>query len=676
MRVQVKIKNEAGQVSTWERILPTTPPLARQAVNDHILGKGFRTRLELPLPAELEPGYYDLSLEVELGSRGERGETLLLVAPPRVYAPPFLAQGQRLWGLNLPLYALKSEGNWGIGDFTDLRQVTDWAGELGAAFVGVNPLHARSPGKQADPSPYSPSSRIFRDFLYLDPEAVPEFQESPAAQALVSSPEIQALKRRVQAAPLVDYPAVYRLKRRILGLLYKNFRGRHGPAEQPRTARGQEFRGFLDDGGLALLRFGQYCALAEALGRGDWHAWPREYQHPENPAVAAFAQENREEIQLHQYLQWLVAGQLAEVQTRARQQGLPFTLYQDLALGAHPGGAETWAHPQIFARGASLGAPPDAFNPRGQNWGLPPLLPQRLRREGYRLFIDTLRANLPLDGLLRLDHVMGLFRLFWIPQGRGAAEGAYVHYPSRELLAVLALESQRRRTLIIGEDLGTVAPRIRRELARRGILSYRVFYFERTGDQDFRAPADYPPQAMAAVTTHDLPTLAGFWQGEDIKLKQTLGLYPQASQADQDAAARARDRERLLEALGLEGKEIGGGGQGLVAQAFQPVGTPAPEPEPPSSTPDGDYEEKASGEACPEEVRFGVLEYLARSKAALLEVRLEEIFGVPYQQNLPGTTTQYPNWRRKLPWTIKEMRQMPETARLAARLRKYRSGEG
>jgi 4-alpha-glucanotransferase len=251
-----------------------------------------------------------------------------------------------------------------------------------------------------------------------------------------------------------------------------------------------------------------------------------------------------------------------------------------------------------------------------------------------------------------------------------------VHYPSRELLAVLALESQRRRTLIIGEDLGTVAPRIRRELARRGILSYRVFYFERTGDQDFRAPADYPRQAMAGVTTHDLPTLAAYWQGEDIKLKQTLGLYPQASQADQDAAARDRDRERLLEALGLEGKEIGGGGQGLVAQAFQPVGTPAPSPEPPPPTPYIEFEDKAeegaSVDSCPEEVRFGVLEYLAKSRAALLEVRLEEICGVPEQQNLPGTTTQYPNWRRKLPWTIKEMRQMPETARLAARLRKYR----
>ncbi len=675
IRVRGKIKNEAGRESTWETILPSSPPLARRAVNDHIWGKGFRTRLELPLPAELQPGYYDVDLEVESEGGVEQGETRLIMAPPSVYFPPCLAAGQRLWGLSLPLYAMKSNHNWGIGDFTDLREVMEWAGELGAAFVGVNPLHASFPGEQVDPSPYSPSSRVFRNFLYLDPEAAPEFKDCQAAQTLWADKETQALKVRLQAADLVDYPAVYHLKRRFLGLLYQTFRERHGPPENPRTARGREFARFLEDGGLPLLRFGQYNALAESLGRMDWRNWPREYQHPENPAVAAFADHHPEEIHGHQYLQWLVAGQLEKTQAQARKQGLPFTLYQDLALGAG-GGAETWAYPQLFAQGVSMGAPPDAFNPRGQNWGLPPLIPERLRREGYRLFIDTLRANLPVDGLLRLDHVMGLFRLFWIPWGLEAAEGAYVHYPSRELLAVLALESHRRRTLIIGEDLGTMVPRIRRELARRGILSYRVFYFERTGEHHFKAPGDYPANAMAAVTTHDLPTLAGYWQGEDIRLKSTLGLYPQAHLAAAEAADRAQDRERLVEALGLGGEDVGGRDQGS-PQAGKPVlPTPTPSPAPPPPPPGVEFEGKdaarAAVDSCPEEVRFGVLEYLARSRAVLLEVRLEEIFGAPYQQNLPGTTTQYPNWRRKLPWSIKEMRQKPAAARLAARLWKYR----
>jgi 4-alpha-glucanotransferase len=632
LRVSGKMKDEAGRESTWETTLPVSPPLARRAVNDHIWGKGFRTRLELPLPPGLKPGYYHLELAVSQDGRQERSMTRLVAAPPRVYAPSLLESGGRLWGLSLPLYALKSEGNWGMGDFADLRETIDWAGELGAAFVGVNPLHACHPGKQTDPSPYSPSSRVFRNFLYLHLEGVPEFMESRAARELLASPDVKALKARLQAAELVDYTGVYRLKRQILALLYQTFLEVHGPPENPRTARGREFAGFVEAGGLSLLRFGQYNALADFLGLSDWHTWPREYQEPENQAVAAFTRQHPEEIHGHQYFEWLVAAQLAEADGEARKRGLRFPLYQDLALGAHPGGAETWAQPHLFALDAAMGAPPDAFNPGGQNWGLPPLIPERLRQEGYRLFIDTLRANLPPDGLLRLDHVMGLFRLFWIPPGRSAADGAYVYYPAREMLGILALESHRRRTLIIGEDLGTVAPRVRRELARRGVFSYRVFYFERTGENQFKDPADYPEKAMATVTTHDLPTLAGYWQGEDIKLKSALGLYPQDHPAAADAAARTRDRERLL--------QVSGG--------------------------------RAADKSCPELVRFGVLEYLARSRAVLLEVRLEEIFGVPFQQNLPGTTTQYPNWRRKLPLSIREMRWNPAAARLAAGLQRYR----
>lgn len=658
IRVSGTIKDEGGEESNWEDILPAPLPLARREAHDPLLGPGCRTRLELPLPGSLGPGYYDLSLEVEAGSRVERGETRLLVAPGRAFIPPSVDRGEKFWGLNLPLYALKSDRNWGIGDFTDLQETIDWAGELGAAFVGVNPLHARLPGEDAGPSPYSPSTRIFRDFLYLDLESVPEFQESWEAQALWARPETQDLKNRVQAAALVDYPSVYRLKRQILHLLYQTFLELHGSPGKPRTDRGREFARFVANGNLPLLRFGQYNALADYLGSYHWRGWPREYQHPENPAVAAFSSQHREAVYCQQYGQWLVAEQLEAVQAAARKRGLPFTLYQDLALGAHGSGAETWAHPHLFASGADIGAPPDAFTPRGQNWALPPLIPERLRQSGYRLFIDTLRANLPPEGMLRLDHVMGLFRLFWIPRGRSAREGTYVHYPAREMLGILALESHRHRTLVIGEDLGTVPPRVRRELARRRVLSYRIFYFERDPGGHFKNPAEYPENAMAAVTTHDLPTLTGYWQGEDIKLKSALGLYPEARWAAADTAARAQDRERLLAGLGLEGRDLGAE-DGVTVTASS---SPAP------------WEDKGIMEAasCPEAVRFGVLEFLARSKAALLEVRLEEIFGVPFPQNLPGTLTEYPNWRRKFPLTLKEMRKNPAASRLAAKLRKYR----
>jgi len=333
---------------------------------------------------------------------------------------------------------------------------------------------------------------------------------------------------------------------------------------------------------------------------------------------------------------------LGEVCEAARQRELPFTLYQDLALGADAGGFDTWAFPSLFARGATMGAPPDAFSPKGQNWGIPPLIPQALRESGYQLFIDTIRANGPEGGMLRLDHVMGLFRLLWIPAGAEAAEGAYVHYPSRELLAVLALESVRRRLLIIGEDLGTVSGRVRRDLSRLGVLSYKLFYFERDSEGRFLAPERYPAQAVAAVTTHDLPTLAGFWEGRDLDFKRGHDLYPDHTLAEADAAQRHQDRLKLMEAL--EGRGLlEGVGSGAEAAA-----------------------------ACPLEVREGVLEYLAQTPAALLEVRLEEVFGWPEQQNFPGTRQENPNWRRRLPLTLKEMAQAPEPVNLAGRLNKYR----
>jgi 4-alpha-glucanotransferase len=314
-----------------------------------------------------------------------------------------------------------------------------------------------------------------------------------------------------------------------------------------------------------------------------------------------------------------------------------------LALGASPGGFDTWAHQELFARGPAIGAPPDAFNPKGQNWGLPPLIPDRLRNSGYQLFIDTLRANTPPGGMLRMDHVMGLFRLLWIPKGAEAARGAYVAYPARELLAILALESVRRRALIIGEDLGTVPPRIRRELGKSGVFSYRVFYFERDGNHNFLPPEAYPARAMATVTTHDLPTLTGFWQGHDLAFKRSLDLYPEARLAESDAADREQDRRFLVETLR---------GRGLLDE--------------------GTAVDSGAGDACHQVLREAVLEYLAQSASALMEVRLEEVFGAPEQQNLPGTKKERPNWRVKLPLTLEQMEGSPEPARLAARLNKAR----
>jgi 4-alpha-glucanotransferase len=638
--VSGEMVGETGAPYRWERRLKVAGRLKSQAVPG-----GFRVAVRLPLPAEMELGYYDLTLKVLSGGREESGRTRLIAAPPQAYAPAWLEEGRRAWGFNLPLYALRSRANWGVGDFADLKEVIRWAGPLGAAFVGVNPLHAAGGRATADPSPYSPTSRIFLNVLYLSLEAAPEMAACRKAQDLMASPEFQAAKARLAAASLVSYREVHRLKRRVLKLLYETFCEAHGvPEAPPLSARGQEFARFVAAGGESLARFGQFSALADHLQQGDWRRWPGPYQHPESPAVGEFTREHGKEVRFYQYGQWLAATQLGQVCQEAKQQGLPFTLYEDLALGASPGGFDAWAHQELFARGPAIGAPPDAFNPQGQNWGLPPLIPERLRASGYQLFIDTLRANLPPDGMLRMDHVMGLFRLLWIPQGAEAGRGAYVTYPARELLAILALESVRRRALIIGEDLGTVPPRIRRELGKSGVFSYRVFYFERDGNCHFLAPEAYPARAMATVTTHDLPTLTGFWQGHDLALKRTLNLYPEASLAEADAAARELDRRFLLEDLEH---------QGLL--------------------PDDAALKPEAGDPCPRELRQAVLEYLAQSEAALMEVRLEEVFGAPEQQNLPGTRQEHPNWRVKLPLTLDQMEQSPEPSRLAARLNKARS---
>jgi 4-alpha-glucanotransferase len=637
-----EITGENAATWTWEGCLDSP---------DHLIAfpvaGGFRVYIIIPLPPDLEPGYYNLKLRVGSGQEAEAAETFLILHPFAAYQPPCLAGEQRLWGFNLPLYALTAPRNWGIGDFTDLQDMMSWAGDLGAAFVGVNPLHAPTPRAQSDISPYSPNSRLFLNFLYLDLEKVPELADSPQAQALLASPEFQDARERLRFTPLVTYSEVFQMKRQVLGLLFETFCELHG-GEPPRTARGREFARFAAGADELLDKFAVFSALVEHWGHGDWRLWPPAYRLPHGPDVARFAREHPGAALFHKYVQWLAAGQLRMVKEQAQSSGLPFTLYQDLALGTVAGGFESWAYPGLFAQGTAIGAPPDAFNPKGQDWGLPPMIPERLQELRFQPFIQTLRANLPEDGMLRLDHVMALFRLFWIPHTENKAAGAYVLYPDRELLAILALESQRRRTLIIGEDLGTVASRIRRDLHKRNIFSYRVFYFERNPEGGFQEPEAYPRQALATVTTHDLPTLAGFWQSRDIELKRSLDLYPGEQMAAEDVRSREEDKENLLHALSRHR---------LLPQAFSAPG---------------------AGQACPEEVRLGVLEYLAQSPAALVEIRLEDVFGLTEQQNLPGTTNEYPNWKGKIPLSLSRMQEAAEPRRLAARMARCsrKSGAG
>lgn len=592
------------------------PQLAERVIDGE---RQVRCIFELPhLPGI---GYHGFAVGDD-SQAGTAAESMrLIVAPSTCYQPEILAGAGRTWGPAVQLYAVRSARNWGIGDFGDLRRLVEFAAQAGADAVGLNPLHALFPDQPAHASPYSPSNRMWLNVLYLDVESMADFAECPAASGKMSDPSFQARLQALREQDWVDYPAVAAVKMEVFDLLWRHFRGRHlGRA----TELGRQFGEYQREGGRGLRLHGLFEALMEHFRRDDpagfgWGAWPQAYRNPQSPAVRAFEEEHAERVEFFEYLQWQAELQLASAERRAAELGMGVGLYQDLALGADRGGAETWIEQPVFALPASAGAPPDDFNPLGQNWGLPPMIPHRLQEAGYRPFIDVLRAGMRHAGALRIDHVMGLMRLFWVPPDGSAAQGAYVRYPFDDLLGILALESHRNRCLVVGEDLGTVPDEVRAALAPMGVLSYRLLLFQKDWEGSFLPPANYPAQALVSVTTHDLPTLRGFWQGRDLQLRHTLELFPSESFRQAQMEARSQDRARLLAALEREGLLPGGAG-------LDPA----------------DYPEMTW------ELVRAIHLFLARAPAKLMVVQMEDVLEQSEPVNLPGTTEQWPNWRRKL----------------------------
>jgi len=594
-------------------------------------------RLEIGL--RLPPGYHRLMID------GLAGDTLLVAAPARCYRPPMLADGGRVWGPALQLYAVRSERNWGIGDFADLGKIAEQWAERGAGIIGLNPLHALFPHNPLHASPYSPSSRQQLNILYVDIEAIEDFRECEAAQRRVRAADFQARLARLREAPMVDYAGVAAAKLEVAELLYAHFRERHLAAG---SLRGAAFRDFQAAGGEALRRHALFEALqahfhARSPEVWGWPVWPAGYHDAGGEAVRRFAGEQLERIEYYEYLQWQAERQLAQVAERCRARGLAVGLYLDLAVSVDRAGSDAWTRRACYAQGASVGAPPDEFNPNGQNWGLPPLRPDRLRADRYRFFIETLRENMRDAGALRIDHVMGLMRLFWIPQDKTAADGAYVYYARDELLAIVALESERNRCMVIGEDLGTVAPEMRAALARHEILSYRLLYFERGEGGAFKPNAEYPREALVAVSTHDLATLAGWWSGRDLLLRLELGLFPNREVYEKQLVDRAQERVRLM--LALQHAAL------LPASVVvEPTG---------------------AQELTPELVE-AVHAFVASAPSRVMMVQAEDAIGVLEQANMPGTTSQHPNWMRKLPETLEALASNERVRSLAAALARLR----
>ncbi len=645
--VQWQVRNEAGELVVDEKIGPGLTASEVKFVQGH-----RHVRVELPAPQGLPVGYYQLTVKADGLVGGSTGSMRLVVAPSRCYVPPALESGRRFWGLALQLYSLSSGRNWGCGDFTDLKQVVEWAGKsLGAGLIGLNPLHAIRNSAPHNTSPYAPLNRLALNELYIDLERLPEFYASEDAQKQYRKPEFQAKLQAMRAARRVDYDAIAAAKRTILDLAYRQFLkdGYTGvePNLEPKTARAKLLERFIEAEGEALELYAIFQTVEDERRiiqskTATWHEWPVQLRSP-GSAVREYAKRHRKRIRFFQYVQWLASEQLTEASRLADQMGMPVGLYNDLALGAERNGAESWIYQSVLALDAECGAPPDDFALEGQNWGLPPVNPVALRASGYELFIQLLRRNMRYGGAIRLDHVMALCRLFWIPRGKPASEGTYVRYPFEELLAIVALESVRSNTLVIGEDLGTVPDHVREQLAKARVLSYRVFYFERRGDGAWKAPNDYPQQALAVVTTHDLATLTGFWSGEDLQVRAGLGLLGDDASRRKAMDERLQDKRRILVALKQEGL-----------------------------LPSGMGDDPATVTAMTPALCRAIHTYLARTPSWVVLANLEDGLEEFSQTNMPGTVETHPNWNRKYACRVEDMPGDERLRELGAALRSTR----
>jgi 4-alpha-glucanotransferase len=552
--------------------------------------EGGRPGRQLTLSEPLPPGYHHLTVEVA----GQSAQSLILSAPTR----SFTGDGKPLWGVFLPLYALRTARSWGAGDFSDLETLAEWTAGLGGGMVATLPLLASFLDEPFEPSPYAPASRLFWNELYVDPRRLPEMEDCAAARRLVESPEFQREVEVLRAAPRVDYPRLMTLKRRVLEELAHRFFSRPG-------AREEEFAQFVA-GKPNLDTYAAFRAVGDRRGE-SWQQWPERLRE----GTLAAADFDDEDHRYYLWTQWAAEQQMSAMAHEARQRGPG--LYLDLPLGVHGSAFDVWLERDVFAQEASAGAPPDSLFTKGQNWGFPPLQPERLRERGYDHLIDCLRHHLQHAGLLRIDHVMQLHRLFWIPRGMETAAGVYVTYPAEELYAVLSLESHRHQAMIVGENLGTVTSEVYEAMDRHDVHGMYVVQYElQPGSQGLREP---PAKTAASLNTHDMPTFAAFLQAKDVDELQSLGfLSPEQAQAERER--RAQIGRTLEEAL------------------------------PP--------EQRGRGAATQEAILRQRLEHLAASPARMMLINLEDLWHETEPQNVPGTHMERPNWQRKARLSFEE----------------------
>jgi 4-alpha-glucanotransferase len=610
---------EGGERWAWDRELSALPTLPTLPTPSPAPGSSAPGRL-LGLPDLLPTGYHRLRVEVG----GKSAETLVISAPARCFAGDSIEGNKPLWGVFLPLYALQTRKSWGAGDFSDLQALAEWTAGLGGGVVATLPMLASFLDEPFEPSPYAPASRLFWNELYLDPRCIPELEGCAEAKRLMASQELRREVEALRAETKVDYGRLMALKRRVLEELARSF------FAQPSPDRRDAFQEFVESR-PELEAYAAFRAVGERRGE-PWQSWPERLREG-NLAPADWDEDDR---RYHLWVQWITDEQVSAMAREARRLGPG--LYLDLPLGVHGSSFDVWRYPDHFAKGASAGAPPDAFFTKGQDWGFPPIHPERLREHGYDYLIESLRHHLRYAGLLRIDHIMQLYRLFWIPQGMGPADGVYVHYPVDELFAVLSVESHRHKAIVVGENLGTVPPEIGEAMDRHDVLGMYVVQYElQPGGQGLRTP---PARSAASLNTHDMPTFRSFWEARDVAEMQELGFFDE-QQAREERERRAQLRREMVETLPAEER----GDQ-------------------------GDDRRACAG------VLRRLLDGLAASPARMVLVNLEDLWGETEPQNVPGTHLEKPNWRRKARPTFEEFSQKPEVVEALRRMDRIRKGEG
>lgn len=588
---------------------------------------------------KLALGYYQLTIKY-----GDIIASCPLIFAPKTCYSPQEASANKVWGFTAQLYSLRSHQNWGIGDFSDLAKLVELSAEQQVSTIGLNPLHPLYQNNPAHRSPYSPSTRCFLNPIYIDVTQVENFKDCQLAQDKVASDEFQQLLKQIKISRLVDYPLVAQLKFDVMALLFDDFLLNQTPVQQ---AMLMQFNEFKVQQGLDLYLFATFDALYEHFNGLDphsygWQDWPLAFQQPHTEAVQQFQKTHAKRIDYFCFVQWVAYQQLSAVAQCAQDKKMAIGLYLDLAVGCDGSGFDVWSDKAGYVAGASIGAPPDNMNALGQNWGLTPMNPVALQQQGYQPLIKALRSSMQYAGAIRIDHILGLMRQYWVAPSMRADEGIYISFPWHDILRIIALESRRNQCVVIGEDLGNVPDGFSETIQNAGLLSFKVLFFERWESGLYKRPENFPSQSIVTIATHDTATLSGWWQGRDLEWRQQLNLYPSQAAAEAEHNARAGERQNLIAALNdLQ----------VIDMSKLPPQNPA---------------------LINSELTVAVQKYLAASPSHIQLIPIEDALELPEQVNIPGTIDEHPNWLQKLPVSLEEFWQANSVTAIAQAMQDVR----